>query len=352
MLALVLDTSTHPRAMCYKCYNESIFPHHKGPWDYVPTTMPTPYSRTQQMELRLISLPCHIDTNPFMSLVELMPNSSFKFHDSSHTIIMLNIHSPTKSRKQSHHAVSRPVSPNTSLRLQGLAQARRTLAQASSLRLGESSTFSIRTLHAFSLRPNPPRLSETFARSKVQRVVWATVRGEMLRRAPVNLALTRQARLGEFNRPRHWPTVGFLGVNRERQQLLERFSELETKEQKDMKPLSTTLVGTRSNFAKQERERQQLLERFSELETKEQKDMKPLSTTLVGTRSNFAKQERSARFLNYTGKMPDFRVGKLHLDSMLERVWCSLASTCFRVPWVVQLHGDLRRLRVTLNGMI
>jgi len=43
-----------------------------------------------------------------------------------------------------------------------------------------------------------------------------------------------------------------LGVNRERQQLLERFSELETKEQKDMKPLSTTLVGTRSNCAKQE----------------------------------------------------------------------------------------------------
>ncbi|QCD99478.1 hypothetical protein DEO72_LG7g760 [Vigna unguiculata] len=38
----------------------------------------------------------------------------------------------------------------------------------------------------------------------------------------------------------------------ERQQLLERFSELETKEQKDMKPLSTTLVGTRSNCAKQE----------------------------------------------------------------------------------------------------
>jgi len=44
-----------------------------------------------------------------------------------------------------------------------------------------------------------------------------------------------------------------LGVNRERQQLLEQFSELETKEQKDMKPLSTTLVGTGSNCAKQER---------------------------------------------------------------------------------------------------
>ncbi|QCD82192.1 hypothetical protein DEO72_LG2g2527 [Vigna unguiculata] len=29
MLALVVDTSAHPRAMCYKCYNESNFPHHK-----------------------------------------------------------------------------------------------------------------------------------------------------------------------------------------------------------------------------------------------------------------------------------------------------------------------------------
>jgi len=34
MLALVVDTSAHPRAarswaMCYKCYDESNFPHHK-----------------------------------------------------------------------------------------------------------------------------------------------------------------------------------------------------------------------------------------------------------------------------------------------------------------------------------
>ncbi|QCE15434.1 hypothetical protein DEO72_LG11g2445 [Vigna unguiculata] len=34
MPTLVVDTSTHlraahPRAMCYKCYNESNFPHHK-----------------------------------------------------------------------------------------------------------------------------------------------------------------------------------------------------------------------------------------------------------------------------------------------------------------------------------
>ena len=63
---------------------------------------------------------------------------------------------------------SRPThsSPSTSLRQKGLAQARRTLAQASSLRLGESSTSSMRTLRAFSLRREPPRLSETFARPK------------------------------------------------------------------------------------------------------------------------------------------------------------------------------------------
>ncbi|QCE02847.1 hypothetical protein DEO72_LG8g862 [Vigna unguiculata] len=56
--------------------------------------------------------------------------------------------------------------PSISLRQKGLAQARRTLAQASSLCLGESSTSRIRTLRAFSLRRDPPRLSEMFARPK------------------------------------------------------------------------------------------------------------------------------------------------------------------------------------------
>jgi len=63
---------------------------------------------------------------------------------------------------------SRPAtfSPSFSLRQEGLAQARRILAQASSLCLGESSTFRTVALHAFSLRRDSPRLSETFARSK------------------------------------------------------------------------------------------------------------------------------------------------------------------------------------------
>jgi len=52
-------------------------------------TIPTYYSRTMNMALRLISLSCHIDTNPFVSHVELMPNSSFQFHESPHTYIIL-----------------------------------------------------------------------------------------------------------------------------------------------------------------------------------------------------------------------------------------------------------------------
>ena len=55
----------------------------------------------------------------------------------------------------------------------------------------------------FSLKRDPPRLSETFARPKVQWVAWETLRGEIHRRVPVNLAQARQARLGEFNRLRH-----------------------------------------------------------------------------------------------------------------------------------------------------
>jgi len=62
------------------------------------------------------------------------------------------------------------LSPSFSLRQQGLAQARRTLAQASFPRLDESSTSSTVASHAFSLRRDSPRLSETFARSKRQRV--------------------------------------------------------------------------------------------------------------------------------------------------------------------------------------
>ena len=79
-------------------------------------------------------------------------------------VIIIQAYCPLlKTRK-----TSSPItfSPSFSLRKKSLAQARRTLAQASSLPLGESSTSSTVALHTFSLRRDPPRLSETFARSK------------------------------------------------------------------------------------------------------------------------------------------------------------------------------------------
>jgi len=72
-----------------------------------------------------------------------------------------------KSRKASSPTA---FSPSFSLRQKGLVQARRTLAQASSPRLGESSSSSIVALHAFSPMRDSPCLSEMFARSKMQRV--------------------------------------------------------------------------------------------------------------------------------------------------------------------------------------
>ncbi|QCD93373.1 hypothetical protein DEO72_LG5g1448 [Vigna unguiculata] len=65
------------------------------------------------------------------------------------------------------HTQDGALSPNSSLRLKHLAQARGSLAQASSLRLGESSTHMNSGLCAFSLRRDSPRLSETLARSNL-----------------------------------------------------------------------------------------------------------------------------------------------------------------------------------------
>ena len=77
-------------------------------------TIPTHYSRTLDMELQLILLSCDIGTNSFISHVELIPNSSFQFHDSSHTIIILT--SCYNSQITTHtpsHLVQMPSSHNT-----------------------------------------------------------------------------------------------------------------------------------------------------------------------------------------------------------------------------------------------
>ena len=69
-----------------------------------------------------------------------------------------------KSRKTSRPAT---FSLSFSLRQHDLALARRTLAQASFLLLGESSTFCTGTFRAFSLRRDFPRLSETSLAQKL-----------------------------------------------------------------------------------------------------------------------------------------------------------------------------------------
>jgi len=119
-------------------------------------TMPTHYFRTQSMELCLISLPCHINTNLFYvscrTHVKLIISISWTISYIYHTHIMLkriNHNSHTipfikiiqfiflkvitiQAHNQHFKArkTSRPTtfSPSFSLRQQDLAQARRTLA--------------------------------------------------------------------------------------------------------------------------------------------------------------------------------------------------------------------------------
>ncbi|QCD83195.1 hypothetical protein DEO72_LG2g3538 [Vigna unguiculata] len=107
-LALVVDTSAHPRAMCYKCFNESIslttrlalnefqascYAHHKNgapPW--------TPTSRGHGITSRPLK------------------------RDPETQYLKPSKHFPYKAKKI---ISSRTASPSTSLRLKGLAQARR-----------------------------------------------------------------------------------------------------------------------------------------------------------------------------------------------------------------------------------
>jgi len=111
----------------------------------------------------LIQLSCshHVKTHKSQLIHHLIhtSHSVHKLKGNTHTSMLSTFEIKKTSRLT-------PFSPSISLKHKGLAQARRTLAQASSLRLGESSTSSMRTLRAWSLRRDPPRLSETFAHPK------------------------------------------------------------------------------------------------------------------------------------------------------------------------------------------
>ncbi|QCD89858.1 hypothetical protein DEO72_LG4g808 [Vigna unguiculata] len=148
MLALVEDTSAHPRAMCYKCDNESIPPH----------TRMQPY---------LESIPDHTDGAPPYTPSNTGHGITPKTPNNTESI-------PKQQRTQN---LSVP-SPSLSLRQKSLAQARVSLAQASSLRLGEGSKRKHRHCHSrlgetssperdvLSLKVGAPRLSDSSCRQR------------------------------------------------------------------------------------------------------------------------------------------------------------------------------------------
>jgi len=142
--------------------------------------IPTHHTLSMNTKSQLISLSCHFHNQPSH---DFNMSNSFKFiiHN-PYTLLSMHIHFPSghyiiihsytsqtsKNRNKTPHQNAH--SPSSSLKLKGLAQARGSLAQASSLRLGESSTHRNNNLHAFSHRRASPRLSEMLARSKTELV--------------------------------------------------------------------------------------------------------------------------------------------------------------------------------------
>ena len=88
------------------------------------------------------------------------------------------MHYPYKAKKAIPHCT---VSPSTSLRLKGLAQ-------ASPHRLGEGSKRGAEAFAGSRLGETPLAWARCSLAQKTQWVAWATLRGKISRRAPVNLA--------------------------------------------------------------------------------------------------------------------------------------------------------------------
>jgi len=104
---------------------------------------------------------------PSSSFITRAPSRSCIFIP-PHAIIQQSIHLHAKHSKTGRETSNQSApSPSSSLKLKGLAQARRSLAQVSSLHLGESTTSRDSGLCTFSLRRDSPRLGETLARSKL-----------------------------------------------------------------------------------------------------------------------------------------------------------------------------------------
>jgi len=113
-------------------------------------------------------------------------------HITHHTIIQ------SYSTKIDHsgtikHPKHSTISPSTSLRLRGLAQARRARSGEPPSRLGESTKKTRAWQHGISLKRDPSRLGELPARSKIERAARATFRAKNLGELPVS------SRLGEID---------------------------------------------------------------------------------------------------------------------------------------------------------
>ena len=155
---------------------------------YIPgQTIPTHHPPSMNRKFYLISLLSHFYNQPFH--VHYMPRIyrtlSFTIHTPSQSCIFIHLMPSYNNtikcmpsiQEQGKTSNRDALSPISSLKLKGLAQAKGSLAQArgsltqaGSLRLGESSTYKYSGLCAFSLRRDSPRLSETLARSKTELV--------------------------------------------------------------------------------------------------------------------------------------------------------------------------------------
>ena len=102
------------------------------------------------------------------------------------SLIITFIPNQNRSSRNKQTSKHNTILPSTSLRLRGLAQARR-------FRSGESPSprrgleKGIKTQRGISLRRDPSHLGEMFARSKFEWVAWATSRANWFRRIPVCL---------------------------------------------------------------------------------------------------------------------------------------------------------------------
>jgi len=96
-------------------------------------THSTHHNPSMNIEFQLISLPCHFNTNhlinvpchahtkPIIHELWIIPLMHTHLSHTFNTILKSNKHNHSRSRKTIKHHI---VSPNTSLRLKGLAQAR------------------------------------------------------------------------------------------------------------------------------------------------------------------------------------------------------------------------------------